>query len=266
MKKVMSKDGTEIAYETNGSGPALIIVEGAMGYRGLGFNQKLVELLAPHFTVYTYDRRGRGESTNSKPFAVQREVEDIDALIEAARGSAYVYGISSGAALALEAAIQLGDKIRKLALYEAPYNSDPASRQAWWDYRRNIKEAIASNRRSDAVVYFMKFVGTPEDMVNGMQQAPMWPMFEAVAPTLEYDAAVLGDDRTVPTDRATMVKSQTIVMDGGANLMILPFMRASATALAKSIPHAEHRTLEGQMHDVKPEAIAPVLIEFFSRP
>lgn len=263
MKKVISKDGTEIAYETRGSGPALILVDGALGYRGLNFNQKLDEMLAAHFNVYNYDRRGRGESTNSKPFSVQREVEDIDALIEAAGGSAYVYGISSGACLALEAAIRLGERIKKLALYEAPYNSDPAGQQAWRDYRRQLKELISMDRRGDAVALFMKFVGTPEDMVNGIRQSPMWPLFESVAPTLEYDAEAIGENRVVPVERVAKINIPTLVMDGGANLMIMPFMHASATALAQSIPHAEHRTLAGQMHDVKPEALAPELVEFF---
>jgi pimeloyl-ACP methyl ester carboxylesterase len=128
MNKVISKDGTEIAYEKKGAGPVVILVDGALGYRALGFGQQLAELLAQHLTVYTYDRRGRGESTNSKPFAIDREVEDIEGLIQEAGGSAFVYGISSGACLALEAAIRLGDKIIKLALYEPPYNSDPAAR------------------------------------------------------------------------------------------------------------------------------------------
>ena len=265
MKKVLSKDGTEIAYETKGSGPGLIFVDGALGYRGLKFNEQLEDLLAPNFTVYRYDRRGRGESTNSKPFAVQREVEDIDALIQAAGGSAYVYGISSGACLAVEAAAQLGGKIKKLALYEAPYNSDPTSRQAWWDYRGHLKELILSNKPGEAVILFMQFVGTPEEMIKGMQQSPVWPLLVSVAPTLEYDAAAIGDDRTVPTDRAAKVQAATLVMDGGANLVIMPFMHASAVTLAQSISHSEHRTLEGQTHAVEAGALAPILVDFFSK-
>jgi pimeloyl-ACP methyl ester carboxylesterase len=265
MNTVRSKDGTKIAYETKGSGPALILVDGAMGYRALGFSQPLVELLAPHFTVYTYDRRGRGQSTNSKPFAIEREVEDIEALINQAGGSAFVYGISSGACLALEAAAQLGGKIKKLALYEPPYNSDPAALPAWKEYRTRLAELIATDRRSDAVALFMQFVGTPPDMVKGMRQSPMWAMFEAVAPTLPYDAAEMGEDRSVPVDKAAKVKASTLVMDGGANLTMLPFMHISATRLAQAIPHAQQRTLEGQIHDVKADVLAPVLVEFFAQ-
>jgi pimeloyl-ACP methyl ester carboxylesterase len=263
MNTVTSKDGTKIAYDKKGQGPALILIDGALCYRGFGPMPGLAELLAPHFTVYTYDRRGRGESANGKPFSLQREVEDIDALVDAAGGTAYLYGISSGACLAMEAAAKLGRKTPKLAMYEPPYNADPAARQQWKDYRKQLDQALSEGRRGDAVVLFMKLVGTPEDAVNGMRNSPMWPMFEAVAPTLEYDAAAMGDDRTAPVKRATAVAVPTLVMDGGANLTMMPFMHASATALAKAIPNAQQRTLEGQTHDVKAEVIAPVLVEFF---
>ncbi len=264
MNTVTSKDGTQIAYSKQGSGPAVILVDGALCYRNFGPMPGLAEQLAPHLTVYTYDRRGRGESSNSKPYAVEREVEDLDALIQAAGGSAYVYGISSGACLALEAAIRLGDKIKKLALYEAIYDSLPGAAQAWKDYRTKLESFIAANRRSDAAALFMQFVGTPAEQIDGMRQMPMWSMFEAVAPTLAYDAAVVGDDRAAPLNRATNVKASTLLMDGGANLVYMPFMHASATSLAQVIPQARQHTLEGQTHDVKTEVLAPVLVEFFS--
>ncbi len=264
MATVTSKDGTQIAYDKKGSGPALILVDGAICYRGFGPMPGLAELLAPHFTVYTYDRRGRGESSNGKPFAVEREVEDIEALIREAGGSAYVYGISSGACLALEAALKLGPKIAKLAMYEPPYTADASAREQWKEYRTQLRKSISEGRRGDAVVLFMQLVGTPADQVNGMRQSPMWPMFEAVAPTLEYDAAAMGDDRSAPTQRAAGIKVPTLVMDGGANLVYMPFMHQSAAALAKSIPNAQQRTLEGQTHDVQADVIAPVLVEFFN--
>jgi pimeloyl-ACP methyl ester carboxylesterase len=263
MNTVTSKDGTKIAYDKKGEGPAVILVDGALCYRGFGPMPGLAELLAPHFTVYTYDRRGRGESTNGKAFALDREVEDLDALIHEAGGSAYVYGISSGACLAMEAALQLGPKISKLAMYEPPYNSEDAARQQWKEYRTNLGQSLAEGRRGDAVVLFMQLVGTPADQVNGMRQAPMWPMFEAVAPTLAYDAAAMGDDRSAPIQRAAGVRVPTLIMDGGANLAFMPFMNATATSLAKTIPHAQHRTLEGQTHDVNTQVLAPVLVEFF---
>jgi pimeloyl-ACP methyl ester carboxylesterase len=265
MSKVISKDGTEIAYQTKGAGPAVILVDGAFGYRALGFGSSLADLLSQHFTVYTYDRRGRGESSNSQPFAIEREVEDIEALIQQAGGTAFVYGISSGACLALEAAIKLGNKIKKLALYEPPYNSDPSALPDWQEYRKHLSELINANNRGDAVALFMQFVGTPAEMIEGMRNAPMWPMLEAVAPTLVYDAAEMGDDRSVPVNRVSNIKTTTLIMDGGANLQFMPFMHATATTLAKTIPHAHQRTLEGQTHDVKAEALAPVLVEFFTQ-
>jgi pimeloyl-ACP methyl ester carboxylesterase len=264
MAKVASKDGTTIGYDKKGKGPAVILVDGAMGYRALGFGNKLQDLLAEHFSVYAYDRRGRGESGDTKPYALEREIEDIEALIEAAGGSAFVYGISSGACLALEAAIRLDSKIKKLALFEPPYNDEPGSRRAWWDYTKQLGELVAANRRGDAVVLFMKFVGTPAQMIDGMRQSPGWPAMESVAPTLPYDAAAMGKDRAAPIDRAASVTAATLVMDGGANKTFMPFMNATALTLAKAIPHAQQRTLEGQTHAVEAEALAPVLVEFFA--
>jgi pimeloyl-ACP methyl ester carboxylesterase len=265
MNAVISKDGTKIVYETKGSGKPVILVDGALTYRSFGPMPGLAGLLAPHFTVYTYDRRGRGESGNSKPYAVEREVEDIEALIQQAGGAAFVYGISSGACLALEAAIKLGGKIKKLALYEPPYITEKAAQQEWKDYTKQIVELLKANRRGDAVVRFMQFVRTPPEQIEGMRQSPMWPMFEAVAPTLAYDAAVMGKDRMAPVKHASDIKIPALVMDGGANLVDRPFMHQSATALAKAMPHAKQRTLEGQTHDVNLEVLAPVLVEFFTR-
>lgn len=262
MNKVTSKDGTQIAYDKQGSGPAVILVEGATAQRSDGAH--LAELLASNFTVYTYDRRGRGDSSDTQPFAVKREIEDIEVLINQAGGSAFLYGISSGACLVLEAALKLGQKCKKIALYEPPYNSDKATAPAWKEYRNQLKQFLAAGRRSDAVALFMRFVGVPADQIDGMRQSPWWPKIEAVAPTLIYDSEAMGgDDRSVPVKRAAKLVVPALIMDGGANLTMMPFMHETATALAKAIPHAQHRTLEGQTHDVKVEALAPVLMEFF---
>jgi pimeloyl-ACP methyl ester carboxylesterase len=263
MNKVISKDGTEIAYEKQGKGSALILVDGALCYRSFGPMQPLAGLLSPNFTVYTYDRRGRGESTNSKPYAVEREVEDIEALIQISGGAAFVYGISSGACLALEAAIRLGDKVKKLALYEPPYNSEKGALREWQEYQEQLEKLLAVDRRGDAVTLFMQFVHTPDEQIYGMRQTPVWSMFEAVAPTLAYDAVAMGEDRAVPVNRAVNVKAPVLIMDGGANLAFMPFMHDTATRLAKTIPHAQQRTLEGQTHDVNLEVLAPVLVKFF---
>jgi pimeloyl-ACP methyl ester carboxylesterase len=264
MSKVTSKDGTQIAYDKKGSGPALILVDGALCYRSFGPMTKLSELLVPHFSVITYDRRGRGESTNSKPYSIEREVEDIDALIKTAGGSAYVFGTSSGACLAMEATVKLGNKVKMLAMYEPPYNSIESARRNFEEYQNQLNNTLAAGNRGAAIGLFMQLVGTPAAQVEGMKQAPVWPMFEAVAPTLAYDAAVMGRDGSIPIERAAKVTVPTLVMDGGASLEFMPFMRETAISLAKTIPNAQHRVLEGQRHDVNVEVLAPVLVEFFN--
>src|SRR3989440_2880540 len=259
---VTSKDGTRIVYDTIGQGPPVILVAGAMCSRSVWSGPELAKLLARRFTVYNYDRRGRGESGDTLPYAVAREIEDIEALIDEAGGSASLYGHSSGAALVLEAALRLGKKVKKLAMYEAPYNDDAEAQRAWKEYIKQLTEALAADRRGDAVALFMELVGTPADQIEAMRHAPIWPMFEALAPTLAYDhSAILGEDASLPTERAAIVTAPTLVMNGGASDA---FMYDTARALGKAIPHAQVRTLEGQTHDVDLDVLAPVLMEFFS--
>jgi pimeloyl-ACP methyl ester carboxylesterase len=259
---VTSKDGTTIAFDRSGQGAVIILVDGALCYRTFGPMGPLAALLAPHFTVITYDRRGRGESGDKKPYAVEREVEDIEALVNQAGGSAFLFGTSSGGCLALEATLRLGNRVKGLAIWEAPYNSDPADRPIWNGYWKQLNELVAANRRGEAAALFMTFVGTPADQINGMRQAPMWSMFEAVAPTLVYDATAMGgDDRSVPVERAARVTRPTLVMNG----TVIPFMLDTATRLAQAIPHAQRRTLEGQSHDVDLKVLAPALVEFFTQ-
>src|SRR5215469_14533598 len=233
MKKVQSADGTIIAYDQVGSGPALILVDGALGYRAFGFMEPLAAKLSPHFTVITYDRRGRGESTDTQPFDLEREIEDIEALIDEAGGEAFLYGISSGAALALEATIELGHKVKKLALYEAPYDSDDARKLAFKTYRGQLEEVLAAGRPGDALGLFMLFVGMPPEHLEGARRQPMWPMWEAVAHTLPYDAAAMGDDGSVPTEKAASVTVPTLVMDGSASF---PFMYTTAVRWQRPFP------------------------------
>lgn len=260
MHTVSSPDGTKIAYDKQGAGPALIIVDGALCSRAGGSKPELVSLLAPHLTVYSYDRRGRGDSGDTSPYAVEREIEDIGTLIEEAGGTASLYGHSSGASLAMEAAVNLGRRVRKLAMYEAPYNDDPAAAQVWREYIRQLTEALAADRPGDAVALFMKHVGMPAEQVDGMRRAPFWAGLEAIAPTLAYDhTAILGEDASVPAERAARVGVPALVMSGGASY---PFMHETAKALSQAMPHAELRTLEGQTHEVAPAVLAPVLAEF----
>jgi pimeloyl-ACP methyl ester carboxylesterase len=256
---VRSKDGTTIAFDKEGEGPAVIFVDGAMSTRS--GKADLAGLLSPHFTVYRYDRRGRGDSGDTKPYAVEREIEDIDAMIDKAGGSASLYGHSSGGCLALDATVKLGGKVKKLAMYEAPYNDDPAVQKAWGEYLKNLNEALASDRRGDAVALFMALVGMPAAQIEGMRHAPFWAGMEAVAPTLAYDHVGVMGDETIPTERAARVHVPTLVMSGSNGA---PFMLETAKTLTRVIPGAKLSILDGQAHDVHADVLAPVLAEFFA--
>jgi pimeloyl-ACP methyl ester carboxylesterase len=260
--QVASRDGTRIAHDKWGSGPAVIVVGGALSDRS--GSSELGQLLAGHFTVYSYDRRGRGDSTDTKPYSVKREIEDIEALIDSAGGSAYVYGKSSGASLALQAAAALGDKVRKLALYEPPYSDAEGAGKEWREFKAELDGLLAAGRRADAITLFMKFVGAPDEAVAKMKASPAWPGMLAMAPTLAYDNAIVGEDRSVPVGIAAKVKASTLVMDGGASLGPMPFMRQTADKLGNVIPGAQRLVVEGQAHDVSSKVLAPILVKFFN--
>ncbi len=258
MDTVTSKDGTTIAYDRLGSGPAVILVSGGSVDRSS--NAALAEQLAPHFTVYNYDRRGRGPSGDTPPYAVEREVEDIDAVVEAAGGPAYLYGSSSGAALALEAARQLPGRITKLAMWEPPYIPEGFPRPPA-DTAKIFADLVAQGKRGEAADFFMaKVVGLPPEFVEQAHNSPWWPAQEALAHTLAYDATIMGD-YTLPVERAKQVTIPTLVLDGGASF---PFMAPTAQALAEVLPNGQRRTIEGQSHDISAEALAPVLTAFFN--
>jgi len=260
MPAVKSADGTAIAYDKNGDGPALVVVDGALTSRRSSSKPELIARLSECVTVYTYDRRGRGDSADTLPYAVAREIEDVEAVIGEAGGAAALYGHSSGACLALDATLALGGKVTKLAMYEAPYDSDPQARPAWEHYLRDLAAALADGRRGDAVALFMTFVGTPPEQVATLRQSPFWPALEAIGSTLAYDhAGILGADRSVPTERAARVGVPALVMNGEAGA---PFMAETARALHQAIPGAELRTLAGQGHNVSPAALAPLLADF----
>ncbi|HST86881.1 MAG TPA: alpha/beta hydrolase [Ktedonobacterales bacterium] len=258
MDKVTSKDGTTIGFERLGSGPPVVLVCGGSVDRSS--NAPLAAILAQRFTVFNYDRRGRGESGDTPPYAVEREIEDIDAVVAAAGGSAYLYGSSSGAALALEAARALPTKITKLALWEPPYVPEGFPRPPA-DTARTFTELVAAGKRGDAAEFFMaKVVGLPPEFVAQARSSPWWPNQEALAHTLAYDATIMGD-YTLPAERVAAVTIPTLVLDGGASF---PFMGVTAQALADRLPHGRRRTLEGQRHDVDAAVLASVLEEFFS--
>jgi pimeloyl-ACP methyl ester carboxylesterase len=263
MNTLTSPDGTVIAYGQQGRGPALILVDGALTVHSSGSGTELAGLLATRFTVYGFDRRGRGGSGDTQPYAVDREIDDIEALVDRAGGGpAFLYGHSSGGPLAMRAAIRCGRKVGKIALYEPPYNNDPAAQEPWSRYLRQLRQTLAAGRRGDAVALFMELIGTPARQIEEMRRAPSWPALEAVAPTLAYDhAAILGERWSVPTEVAAQVMVPALVMAGDTSL---PFMPDAARELSQAIPHGRLRILAGQTHAVDPAVLAPVLAEFFS--
>ena len=262
MNTARSADGTIIAFTREGQGPSLILVDGAMCSRSFGPMPKLAAQLTPHFTVFTYDRRGRGASGDTSPYSPDREVEDLEALVALAGDTVFVHGTSSGAALALEAAKRI-PAIGKLAVYEPPFVVDDTRSPIPDDYLDGLNRLVASGRRGDAVKMFMQFVGTPAFVTAVMPFTPVWSKLKTVAHTLPYDITILqGNQRGIPFTPAqwTGVKTPTLVAVGGKS----PAWMTNATAaLADALPNATYRTLPGQNHMVKPHAIAPVLTEFF---
>src|SRR4051794_22264207 len=221
MSTVTSADGTTLGFDRRGDGPAVILVGGAFQYRAFDPRTgQLADLLAGRHTVVHYDRRGRGESGDTPPYAVEREVEDLDALIQAVGGSAALFGMSSGAALALDA-VAAGLPVSRLAVYEAPFVVDGSRPPAPADYVAHLRALVAEGRRGDAVEYFLTAgAGVPAEIVGQMRHAPMWPGFEVVAHTLPYDAALMDGTTTggpLPADRWAAVKIPVLVGDGGAS-------------------------------------------------
>jgi len=263
MKTAFSKDGTAIAFDQSGKGPPIILVDGALCYRAFGPSTAVAALLASNFTVFTYDRRGRGDSRDTAPYAPEREVEDIETLMKEAGGSAFVFGVSSGAALALEAANRLPG-IQKLALYEAPFIVDDSRSPIPEDYLARLNGLVSADRRADAVRLFMKLVGVPAIFIAMMRFMPPWSKLKAVAHTLPYDITIVQDNqrgKPLPARRWASVTAPTLVVDGGKSPV---WMRHGMRALADVLPNAKLRTLPGQTHMVKPKVLAPVLVEFFA--
>ncbi|MFE4917336.1 alpha/beta fold hydrolase [Streptomyces sp. NPDC056661] len=258
MDRIPSRDGTLIAHRCRGDGPPVILVGGALSTAAT--EAPLAELLASRFSVVTYDRRGRGSSGDGAPYAVEREVEDLAAMIDRVGGRASVFGMSSGGALALEAQAS-GLPVGLLAVYEPPFAPDVPGRRAKARYANRLHRLLSAGDRAGALELFLSLAGIPADMIARMRHAPLWRGLEALAHTLAYDDAILGDG-TIPAERLGSVTARTMVITGGFSPTP---MRTLTRILAEAIPRARHRTLTGQTHDLAPQVVAPVLAEFFSK-
>jgi len=260
---VTSADGTAIAYEVTGSGPALVFVDGAMCQRSMGPGRGLADQLKDRFTVHLYDRRGRGDSgPGSSPYDVEREVEDLVAVIGAAGGSAHVFGASSGAALALEAA-RRGANLDRLAVYEAPFIVDDTHPGNDLDLPQQLQAMVDDDRRGDAVKTFMRIVGVPAPFRAMMRLMPVWKKLTGVAHTLPYDLSIViahEQGRPLPDDYYAGVRPDTLVIAGGRSP---EYLRNAQAALAAAVPHARLETLAGQTHMIKPKVTAPVVARHF---
>lgn len=263
MPHVTSKDGVTIGYDVTGSGPAVILVAGATQYRAVDqtVTPALIGLLAQNFTVINYDRRGRGESTDKWPYAVAREVEDIAALLEVAEGEAFVFGMSSGAVLALEAAAAMPRKIKGLALYEPPIDPDRSGDTYRYEHMQMAVQA-AQGRAAEMTSDFLLGVGMSKEQLDGFRQSPAWPTFASVGLTIEHDYRILADARAgdEPPERWQNAIMPVLILDGDKSF---PFMAAGADWVASGLHNVERMTLAGQSHEYDPALLAPLLTVFF---
>jgi pimeloyl-ACP methyl ester carboxylesterase len=263
MQHVTSRDGTPIAYERAGTGPAVILVGGALDDGSE--NAPLLPLLAERFTVVNYARRGRGESGDTPPYALEREIEDLEALVTQVGGSAHVFGSSSGGALALEAAAA-GVAIDRIAVYELPYNIDPDGPHWNLSDVDKVDDLLAQGRRGDVVELFMRTVGTPDEWIDGAKGSPAWPSLEGIAHTLAYDAACVREGYP-PVARLARIAQPTLIITGAAHqdqgTLPADFFDRAADIVADAIPNAERLVLEGQGHMIEADALHPVLERFF---
>jgi pimeloyl-ACP methyl ester carboxylesterase len=260
---VRSSDEVPIAFERSGGGPPLIIVDGAIAYRKVGPSGKLAEELSQSFTVYRYDRRGRGQSGDAPTYSVEREIDDIQALIERAGAPASLLGLSSGAVLALDAASR-GVAVTKVVLYEPPFIVDNSRSPAPTDYREQLERLLENNRPGDAVKLFMGLVGLPRVLIATMPLFPAWKKLKAGAPTLVYDATIMDGTqagRPLPTDRWAAAELPVLVADGAKSST---WLHHGSDAVAAVLPNATRRSIDGADHMVQASRVAPVVASFLA--
>ena len=264
--RVLSRDGTPIAYRKQGAGPAVVLVGG--GLDDGSENVPLGEVLAQWFTVYNYARRGRAGSGDTLPYALEREIEDLTALIERAGGTAHLFGASSGGALALEAAAA-GVPAGRIAVYEAPYSVDEPAIARWRDYVNRVGSALAGDRRDEALELFMSLAGASQADIAQARTAPFWPQLRHLAPTLAYDAACLRDGPP-PAGLFGAIRQRVLVITGEPGLdehtraLSAEFFARAADELMAILPHAQRLTLKGQTHVGDPEILGDALRQFFT--
>ncbi|MCM2387762.1 alpha/beta fold hydrolase [Streptomyces albipurpureus] len=257
LSKAHSTDGTPIAWEQRGEGAPLLLISGALCTGAT--DAPLAALLAPRFRVITYDRRGRGNSGDSPTYAVQREIEDLAAIIDEVGENVSVHGMSSGGGLALRAAAA-GLPINQLSVYEPPFSPAARPGQKAAPSVAQLAELLAEGRRGDALAVFLTEAGMPAETLASMRDSPLWNALESVAHTLPYDYEVMGNG-AVPKAELRRVGVRVMVVDGGASP---PWMREAARLVAQALPRGRHRTLTGQTHEVAPHVLAPVLEDFFT--
>lgn len=254
MRIATSKDGTELAYDVCGDGPALVYITGATCFRRFRPIVGDIRVFATRFTVYNYDRRGRGDSGDVQPYAIEREVDDIAAIIDAAGGRAILYGHSSGAALALEAAARMPDKIDRVVIYDAAYVHDEVERAAYAELAATVRTLLAEAKNARALKTFLRGIGMPSAFVALLPLFPGWTTMKALAPTLMYDIAIT--EARPPVERFERIQVPVNVVVGEKNP---PGMHQVARELAAAIPHASYWVLSGQDHMVSAKTLLPVL-------
>lgn len=259
MKKTQSKDGTTLAYDVYGNGPALIYITGAICFRSFEPVLYDAKVFAEEFTAYNYDRRGRGDSGNTLPHSIEREVEDIEAMIDAAGGTAYLYGHSSGAILALEAAMRLGDKVHKLVMYDPSYVNDEAYQTEFKELTQGLCKLLDRGDNDEAIRLFLEGIGIPKEVIAGMQQSPQWATIVALAPTLAYDTTLASD--LPPIEQASRLTTPTQIIVGEESPASI---HEVASQLSEAIPNAECSQLAGQDHMPNPDILLPVLAGFLN--
>ena len=265
MKIVTSKDGTTIAFDQIGTGPVIVLVNSPRQIeRSM---RKLAKLLAEEFTVINYDRRGRGDSTDTSPYAVQREVEDIEALIDVAGGSVFIFGSSSGCGSCFGSSQQTFSKVRKQILYEPPFIVDDSRPPMPADFVEQVKDLLAKGKRSDALkLFFSTAMGIPSIFIFMMRLMPSWSKSKAVAHTLPYDLMILGDTqrgKPLSSSRWAAASMPTLVLSGGKSEA---FFHTAGDALAEILPNAQHRILKDQHHGsvvMSPNIVASEMAQFF---